>query len=299
MAVAKTKKAKFIVRKSKKTGQRIKLYGGPMMKVLAAEKARKKNRNSTKKRSSAITKRSRNSAAKIKFIVKNGKRLYGAAANAVRNSRLGRKRNKLSGKTKLKRLASVAGGDRVKEALDILANPQKKRARKRNSALVIVNPRKRKRNGLYETFHGEGVRSITTDLAPDGTPNNVDILGKIDCIFFQKGDEHISANGKTKNGLEFGKDGQPRPKLASNQSGNRYYIVGKIPRFSPNGVFGEVTRIEYSARKPHIEGHDKEVPYWHKLGEENGVRPILETDHEGYLVLKRGNYRTTADGIEN
>lgn len=300
MAVAKKKKSKFIVRKSKKTGQKIKLYGGPMMKVLAAEKARKRKRNSisvSKSVGSKATKR--NSAAKVKIVVrKNGKRVYGAAANAVLRKRNAPKRNARTGK--LERLVRVAGGDRLDDAYKILANPKKKRSRnrKRNSALVIVNP-KRKRNGLYETFHGEEVRKITTDLAPDGTPNNVDTLGKIDCLYYQEGDEHIGANGKTKHWLEFGKNGEPRPKLASNQAGNRFYIVGDIEPFSPNGSFGPITRLEYSARKPHIEGHDKEVGYWHKLGEENGVRPTLETDHEGYLVIKGGDYRTTADGIIN
>lgn len=361
MAVAKKKKSKFIVRKSKKTGQKIKLYGGPMIKVLAAEKARKRKRNSISTRAKSV-KKTRNSAAKVKIVVrKNGKRVYGAAANAVLRKRNAPKRNARTGK--LERLVRVAGGDRLDDAYKILANPRRNglyktfkayskvqgtrrstgrnytrteylgdvsaltksgalrlakrkwnddygsgitvklsrrnpRAAKRNSALVIVNP-KRKRNGLYETFHGEEVRKITTDLAPDGTPNNVDILGKIDRIYFRKCDSHVNAGGKTSDWIDFGTHHEERPKLASNQAGNRFYIVGNLTPFTPNGSFGEITRLEYCARKPHIEGHDKEVGYWHKLGEENGVRPTLETDHEGYLVIKGGDYRTTADGIIN
>ncbi len=163
-----------------------------------------------------------------------------------------------------------------------------------------MNPKRKKRNGLYETFHGEDVRHIDTDMAPDGTPGNVDVLGKLDVIYYQEGDENIPKNGKTRHCIEFGKDGEERPKLASNSNGTRYYIVGNITQFTPaNAVFGKATRIEYTARKPHLEGHDKPVPYWHPLGEENGIRPTLETDHEGYLVLKGGDYRTTDAGIIN
>lgn len=52
MPKARAKKSKFIVRKSKKTGKQIKLYGAPMAKVLASEKARRR-RNGAKRAAAA------------------------------------------------------------------------------------------------------------------------------------------------------------------------------------------------------------------------------------------------------
>lgn len=52
MPKARAKKSKFIVRKSKKTGKQIKLYGAPMAKVLASEKLRKR-RNGAKRAAAA------------------------------------------------------------------------------------------------------------------------------------------------------------------------------------------------------------------------------------------------------
>jgi hypothetical protein len=66
----------------------------------------------------------------------------------------------------------------------------------------------------------------------------------------------------------------------------------------PKRSFGHVTKLEYESSKPHL-GYQGPIIWFHKAGEENGVRPKLQADGKGGLVFKGGDYRLTRRGIEN
>ena len=66
----------------------------------------------------------------------------------------------------------------------------------------------------------------------------------------------------------------------------------------PARSFGHVTKLEYESSKPHL-GYKGPIIWFHRAGEENGVRPTLRADGKGGLVFKGGAYRLTRRGIEN
>lgn len=61
---------------------------------------------------------------------------------------------------------------------------------------------------------------------------------------------------------------------------------------------GKVERIEYLERKPHL-GDYQLTEYYHRMGEENGVKPHLWSDGKGGLVFRGGDYRIESRGIVN
>lgn len=75
--------------------------------------------------------------------------------------------------------------------------------------------------------------------------------------------------------------------------------VSGAPLFDgPARSFGHVTKIEYESSKPHL-GYSGPIIWFHRAGEENGIRPTLKADGRGGLVFKGGDYRLTRRGIEN
>lgn len=66
----------------------------------------------------------------------------------------------------------------------------------------------------------------------------------------------------------------------------------------PARNFGKVLRLEYESSKPHL-GYGKPVVWFHRMGEENGIRPTLHADSAGGLTFHGGAYRLTSRGIEN
>jgi len=66
----------------------------------------------------------------------------------------------------------------------------------------------------------------------------------------------------------------------------------------PAQDFGEITRIEYWEKKPHLGDHDM-TEYYHHMGEENGRRPRLVADGKGNLYIKGGAYKIRREGIVN
>jgi hypothetical protein len=66
----------------------------------------------------------------------------------------------------------------------------------------------------------------------------------------------------------------------------------------PKRSFGHVTKLEYESTKPHL-GYKGPIIWFHKAGEENGIRPTLHADGKGGIVFRGGDYRLTRRGIEN
>jgi hypothetical protein len=191
---------------------------------------------------------------------------------------------------------------------------------KNSPVLVLVNQSKAKKNaksaqrkhrrnqeeGLFEKFHGYDSTKDEKINRPNSAPARLEHLGDLDRLFYRVDLEHVSTSGnqkgKTKSFLDIENITGPKLFLASNKEGTRYFIVSKgdLRLFTPNKVFGPLTRLEYTAKKPHLnKGSMRDQGYWHQLGEEDGNRPILKTDGEGCLVISGGNYRTEPDGIAN
>lgn len=61
---------------------------------------------------------------------------------------------------------------------------------------------------------------------------------------------------------------------------------------------GVVERIEYLERKPHL-GDYQLTEYYHRMGEESGIKPHLWSDGKGGLVFRGGDYRIESRGIVN
>jgi len=66
----------------------------------------------------------------------------------------------------------------------------------------------------------------------------------------------------------------------------------------PKRSFGHVTKLEYESSKPHL-GYRGPIIWFHRAGEENGIKPTLHADGKGGLVFRGGDYRLTRRGIEN
>lgn len=62
--------------------------------------------------------------------------------------------------------------------------------------------------------------------------------------------------------------------------------------------YGEIEQIDYEERKPHLKDYEM-THYYHKFGDEDGIRPRLRSDSEGGLIIEGGNYRIEREGVAN
>ncbi len=60
----------------------------------------------------------------------------------------------------------------------------------------------------------------------------------------------------------------------------------------------EVAVVGYVTAKDHI-GDGETFEFYHQMGEENGVRPVLLIDADGFPLLQGGSYEIKAEGIIN
>ena len=154
-----------------------------------------------------------------------------------------------------------------------------KPAKKRNSAKASPATR-----AIREKFTGTKSRKTATMNASNGTPKNLAKLGKLVLI--------KTANGTIKpgNGITW---------LCADAKG-KLHLATSAARLveGPARNFGEVTQIEYEARKPHL-GYKNQTIFFHKMGEEGGKKPVLIADGKGGLKLRGGSYRIEREGIVN
>lgn len=138
---------------------------------------------------------------------------------------------------------------------------------------------------IYEKFNGRPATRQNSVDAPRGTPARVAQLGRLRLI-------------RTRDGRSWKFPGDRAPFLAADSRG-KLHVVGGAYRANPAGEScGEIEQIEYQTSKPHL-GHENETIYYHQLGEETGVMPVLEITPEGHLKIVGGDYRIEADGIHN
>lgn len=163
-----------------------------------------------------------------------------------------------------------------------------------------VYPKGRKNPGVtsksksnFRKFHGRPSRKSLTVLAPKGTPKSIAIQGPLKLI-------------KTKKAtLNFLKKKNPGTQvMLAEGDGGDLHIVSKgshLPVSSQHSTdFGEIIQIEYIMPdgKPHL-GYNEPTEFYHKFGEETGVRPHLETNERGEYLITGGEYYVTDRGIEN
>lgn len=153
-----------------------------------------------------------------------------------------------------------------------------KPAKKRNSS-AKASPATR---AIREKFTGTKSRKTATMNASNGTPKNLAKLGKLVLI--------KTANGTIKpgNGITW---------LCADAKG-KLHLATSAARLveGPARNFGEVSQIEYEARKPHL-GYKNQTIFFHKMGEEGGKKPVLIADGKGGLKLRGGSYRIEREGI--
>lgn len=151
-------------------------------------------------------------------------------------------------------------------------------------------------DGMYRTFHGRAPnRTIEYDETLEYRSEFAE-LGKLLELRFRDGGNTITLT-------DF-----KACQLACTPDGRNLYFVGGNQSVSLEDLgiesdkdyieLGECTYIKYFTRKGF---HDFEpVEYWHKLGEEDGIRPVLAYDSiNRKLFLLGGNYECKPEGIVN
>ena len=153
---------------------------------------------------------------------------------------------------------------------------------------------------IHEDFLGRRNTGRVMNLfTPPGSPKKAGAMAKFTAVHVV-----LKRNGRTVV--------QPFAKgsawIGGVQNGDwRRMVIGlKQPFAMPNGLdpdkpydYGEVVRIEYLARKPHLYGKDSpEYPFFHEMGEEGGKRPHLILQN-GCLAFRGGGYGIKREGIRN
>jgi hypothetical protein len=121
---------------------------------------------------------------------------------------------------------------------------------------------------------------------PDGTPQGLAKLGRLVSI-------------KTESGTI--KPVKGAAWLCSDTRGKLHIgtpTKGHVLFSGPAHDYGKVREIEYQESKPHL-GYKNQTLFFHKLGEETGVKPRLVTDGRGGAKFVGGAYKIKREGIIN
>lgn len=181
--------------------------------------------------------------------------------------------------------------------------------RPRRVSMVRRNTKSRKRNSgefsaaqeLYETFHGrpsEETIVVTEEVEERSSLAGLGKLIEIEVVTLSGFDATI--------GFE-----THRPMLTASPDGKQLYIMGgdqelDLEELDMDGpewvkdlmVIGILTQVTYEAQKSF---HQFQlIDYWHDLGEESGVQPLLVYDTlNKRLSVVGGQYEVKFEGIVN
>lgn len=213
--------------------------------------------------------------SKKKASKRNASRTISAVKTAKRRSAASRQTGRKAKKTSVRSVVKTRKGSTKRVA---------KRAVKKSSR-VLKGKRNPSAESIRKTFAGSvsGEREL---FFPQGTPSGkLAKLGRLVSITTKAGTiKPISGTAwlcaDTKGKLHIGSTKQAP------------LIDG------PARNFGEVTKLEYEGSKPHL-GYRGPIIWFHRVGEENQIRPTLRADGKGGLVFRGGDYRITERGIEN
>lgn len=149
--------------------------------------------------------------------------------------------------------------------------------------------RKAKRNPsapeIRKTFAGRYSKDERL-IFPDGTPQGLAKLGRLVSIKTEQG-----KIAPVKGTAWLCSD--TRGKLHIGTPTKGHVVFG-----GPAHDYGRVREIEYMESKPHL-GYKNQTLFFHKLGEETGVKPRLVTDGKGGAKFVGGAYQIRREGIIN
>lgn len=189
----------------------------------------------------------------------------------------------------------------------VKAKPVRRRSMVRRNASPAKKHRVRK-NGemaaaeeLYETFHGrpsEETIVLTEEVHERSALSGLGKLTELQVITLSGYDATISFDSQ-------------RPMLTASPDGKQLYIMGGDQEldledlemdssewFKDLMVIGILTRVMYETQKAFHEF--QLIDYFHDLGEESGVQPLLVYDTlNGRLSVVGGQYEVKWEGIVN
>src|SRR5215475_2440633 len=202
----------------------------------------------------------------------------------------GKKRNAAKSSHPAKAPAKPRAGSARSGHKSAKGRPRKSVANKRAATPKKPSIKSRKRRNpsaaeIRQDFAGRYNRDETL-IFPDGTPQGLAKLGKLVSI-------------KTEEGTIAAVKGTAW--LCSDTKGKLHIgtpTAGHVVFGGPAHDYGKIREIEYQERKPHL-GYHNETLFFHKLGEETGVKPRLVTDGKGGAKVIGGAYRISREGIVN
>jgi hypothetical protein len=250
-------------------------------------RAKAKAAKAAKRGSSSRSSRSSKGAVTVR---RNGvtKKLHGAAAQAVLNSRKRKPRASKGTLLANRRRKRNAIGEVV--AGTILTRQVERELSKQRG--LKLNGRRRSSNGrrrnsvpagiasLHQDFLGRPVRHTDVMIAPTNAPRDLAKLGDLHKLISE---------------TETFKFSPGEAVLAANARGD-LFVVGDVV-IESNGNFGSLLQVEYIAKKNHLD--DKTITYFHKFGDEGGKRPTLRSDKDGHFQIAGGDYTIESEGITN
>lgn len=198
---------------------------------------------------------------------------------SLTKKRLGKQFETASPSLLRKTMAAILREEKAKRAGKTTRKPASKKRRNPNATEQAKQQ--------FREFHGHEPRGLAGIYVPTGTPDEgLSVLGTFNLVTLTNGQKITPA--KTCYLL---RDLKGKLHLGTTAKGHDLTNL-------PKGNIGEVAKIEYIARKPHV-GHPQRTIWFHKAGEENGIKPTLASDGQGGLVFKGGDYYITPEGIRN
>jgi len=140
-------------------------------------------------------------------------------------------------------------------------------------------------SAIRKNFAGRHERDSKL-IFPNGTPSGLAKLGRLVSISTDAG-RIAPVNGTAW--------------LCSDTRGKLHIgtpTKGHVVFGGPATNYGHVREVEYEESKPHL-GYTKKTLFFHKLGEETGVKPRLVTDGKGGAKFVGGAYKIKREGIIN
>ena len=198
-------------------------------------------------------------------VMRNGKKLYGAAAAAVLKSRKKATRKKTLANQK-------RAHSPIRKKSSKKAAWAKRATRRRNQSPAQLA-------AISETFLGRPMNGrVANKYAPASAPKDLADLGRLVEIRTTKEQFNFSPS-----------DGY---RLAANGTGKLWIVASKDERIEASTDLGEIVQLTYSARKTH---HDNKMfDHYHDF---NSPRPHLRTDSDGKLLITGGAYKVLSEGI--
>jgi hypothetical protein len=249
-----------------------------------------------------------------KYIIKNGKKLYGAPMMKVLASEghLPKKHGKTTTKRNPKNSKNGfwetrKAGKEYKRVLSLESQLAKAKERLRDAETKAKsNPTRKKNVSKPDATHTQHVRQYWREL-PASDHLRARRMGQQDLF----ADMQWARNPRSRGRMVFNPETEQEEFIVVPERIAEGYelfqgkeveqcVLIEAPAYFPDEVIilGEMPSIDYITEKGHINAGE-EVHYTHKTGEEGGERPLLCADEYGNLLIVGGDYTIHAEGIRN